>query len=450
MSTRSLQLSRRALLRGAGVTLGLPWLEAMMPRSAMGATSGSAKPPVRMAMLYMPNGVNTNAWYPEGLGREFSLSPTLEPLGELKNDIVVLSNLWNAASKGGDGHYVKEAAILTCTTIKKTPGADLANGISMDQLAAQRTGDQTPLPSLELGVTPVAIGVDSVVGYTRVYGSHIAWSSPTTPLAREINPRSVYERLFRASSGPQGDSAKMDTLLLDRVLGDARRLRTQVGTEDQVRLDEYLSLMRSLEQRVQRAGSVTQKAWKPRAAIDPKAAPTDSPNDHAEHVRLMMDMIATAFQSDTTRIATFMFGNAVSNVSFRFLQGVDAGHHDVSHHQKDADKLRQYQLINRWHIEQYAYLLRKLKSMKEGESNVLDNSMILFGSALSDGNSHDPHKLPLVLGGHGGGRVQTGQHLEFSEDSPLANLYVSMLDAFGTPVERFADSTGPLSGLLST
>ena len=450
MSSRALQLSRRALLRGAGVTLGLPWLEAMMPRSAMGASPGTAKPPVRMAMLYMPNGVNTNAWYPQGAGRDFALSPTLEPLNDLKNDIVVLSNLWNAASKGGDGHYVKEAAILTCATIKKTPGADLANGISMDQLAVQRTGDRTPLPSLELGVTPVAIGVDAVVGYTRVYGSHIAWSSPTTPLAREINPRSVYERLFRASSGPQGDSAKMETLLLDRVLGDARRLRTQVGVEDRVRLDEYLSLMRSLEERVQRSTSPTRNAWKPRAPIDAKSAPTDAPNDHAEHVRLMMDMIATAFQSDTTRISTFMFGNAVSNVSFRFLPGVDAGHHDVSHHQKDADKLRQYQLINRWHIEQYAYLLRKLKSMKEGESNVLDNSMILFGSALSDGNSHDPHKLPLVLGGHGGGRIQTGQHLEFGEDSPLANLYVSMLDAFGTPVERFADSAGPLPGLLSS
>jgi hypothetical protein len=449
MSTRISQLSRRALLRGAGVTLGLPWLEAMMPRRAL-AASAAAKPPVRMAMLYMPNGVNTTAWYPQGTGSEFRLSPTLEPLSDLKSDVVVLSNLWNAASKGGDGHYVKEAAILTCATIKKTPGADLANGISVDQLAAQRTGDQTPLPSLELGVTPVAIGVDAVVGYTRVYGSHIAWSTPTTPLAREINPRSVYERLFRASSGPQGDSAKMDTLLLDRVLGDAKRLRGQVGAADRVRLDEYLSLMRSLEERVQRSTSSAQKAWKPRAVIDLKAAPTDSPVDHAEHVRLMMDMIATAFQSDTTRISTFMFGNAVSNVSFRFLQGVDAGHHDVSHHQKDADKLRQYQLINRWHIEQYAYLLRKLKNMQEGESNVLDNSMVLFGSALSDGNTHDPHKLPLVLGGHGGGRIQSGRHLEFGEDSPLANLYVSMLDAFGTPVERFADSTGPLPGLLSS
>ena len=182
--------------------------------------------------------------------------------------------------------------------------------------------------------------------------------------------------------------------------------------------------------------------------LKPDGAPPEQPTDHEAHCKLMLDMIATAFQSDTTRISTFMFGNAVSNVSFRFLQGVTAGHHDMSHHQKDADKLRQYQLINRWHVEQYAYLLRKLKSMKEGESSVLDNSMVLFASALSDGNSHDPHKLPLVLGGRGGGRIDSGQHLVFGEDTPAANLYFSMLDAFGAPVERFADSTGALPGLL--
>ena len=446
MVSRRVSLSRRTMLRGAGVSLALPWLEAMTP-SALAASKG-AKSPVRMAMLYMPNGVNTSAWMPEGTGRDFQLSQTLQPLQDLKDEVLVLSNLWNEASKAGDGHYVKEAAILTCTTIKKTPGADLANGISMDQLAAQRAGKQTPLPSLELGVTPVATGIDAAVGYTRLYGSHIAWSSPTTPLAREINPHSAYERLFRAS-GPQGNSAKMDTLLLDRVLGEAKRLRAQVGASDRLRIDEYLSVVRSLEERLDRANSAERTVWKPRAAIDPNARPVERPRDHAEHVRLMMDIIALAFQSDTTRICTFMFGNAVSNVSFRFLEGISAGHHDVSHHQKNEDKLRQYEIISRWHVEQFAYLLRRLRDMKEGDSTVLDNSMILFGSALSDGDRHDPHKLPLVLAGRGGGRIATGQHLVYPPDTQLANLYVSMLDAFGTPVERFADSTGPLPGVLA-
>ncbi|MBK9170891.1 MAG: DUF1552 domain-containing protein [Bryobacterales bacterium] len=429
------------MLRGLGVSLSLPWLEAM-------ASTAQPARPVRMAMLYLPNGVNVSAWTPEGTGHDFQLSQSLQPLTPLKDKVVVLSNLWNEASKGGDGHYVKESAILTCTTIKKTPGADMANGVSMDQVAAKRAGHQTPLPSLELGVAPVAVGVDAVVGYTRIYGSHISWSTPTTPLAREINPRSVYERLFRATEGLGADSAKMDALLLDRVLDDAKRLRGRVGSADQQRLDEYLSVMRSLEERVQRAGSGERRQWRPLASIDPKAAPTDRPGDHTEHVRLMLDMMAIAFQSDATRISTFMFGNAVSNVSFRFLEGVSAGHHDVSHHQKDPDKLRQYEIITRWHIEQYAYLLRKLDGMKEGDSTVLDNSMILFGSALSDGDRHDPHRLPLVLGGRGGGRIDSGQHLAYTEDSPAANLYVSMLDAFGTPVERFGDSTGRLTGLL--
>jgi hypothetical protein len=446
---RNLTLSRRTLLRGVGVGLGLPWLEAMVPAVSKAATATSPDP-VRMAVLYMANGVNISMWTPEGQGRDFKLSPTLAPLQDLKDEILVASNLWNAGADTGDGHYVKESSILTCTTISKTLGVDLnMHGISMDQLAAQRAGERTPLPSLELGIEPEATGVDGNVGYTRVYGCHIAWSSPTTPLAKEINPQSVYERLFRAS-GPQGSAAKQDTLLLDRVLGQAKKLRSQVGASDRLRIDEYLGIVRSLEARLDRASDSTKSAWKAKVPINSVAKPSDAPKDHAEHVRLMLDMIALAFQSDTTRISTFMFGNAVSGQNFRFLEGVSNTHHEVSHHSKDPDKLQQYHLINRWHIEQYAYLLRKLQAMKEGDKTVLDNSMVLFGSALSDGNSHNPHKLPLVLGGRGGGRIATGQHLVYPDDTAAANLYVSMLDAFGTPVERFADSTGPLPGVLAS
>ena len=435
-----MSFTRRTLLRGAGVSLALPWLEAM--------AAGKPQAPKRMAFLYVPNGVNVKEWAPEGTGPGYKLSKTLEPLSALRDDILVLSNLWNEASKSGDGHYVKESAILTCTTIKKTPGADLANGISVDQVAAQKIGKNTPIPSLELGVTPTASGIDAAVGYTRLYGSHIAWSSPTTPLAREINPHSAYERLFRAS-GQQGSSSPMDNLLLDRVLGEANRMRGQLGAADKLRMDEYLTGIRSLEERLDRANSPERNSWKPRVPLDPKVQPEDKQYNHADHVRLMLDVIALAFQSDTTRISTFMFGNAVSNVSFRFLDTISAGHHDVSHHGKDDDKLRQYEVISRWHVSQFAYLLTKLRNMKEGDSNVLENSMILFGSALSDGDAHDPHRLPLILGGRGGGRIATGQHLEYPVDTPLSNLYVSMLEAFGAPVERFADSTGKLPGVLA-
>jgi hypothetical protein len=446
MISHNRTISRRTALRGAGVALGLPWLEAMTP--AFGATPQS-RGPVRLAVLYMPNGVNTSLWTPEGKGSDYKLSPTLEPLSDLKNQVTVVSNLWNAAADTGDGHYVKESSLLTCTTISKTLGVDInMHGVSMDQVAVQRIGDQTPLPSLELGIEPEATGVDTNVGYTRVYGCHIAWSSPTTPLARETNPRSVFERLFRAA-GPRGSSEKEDTLLLDRVLGQAKKMRSEVGSADQKRLDEYLSVVRSLETRLERASDPKRNNWKPRVPLTASVKPTDSPKSHAEHVRLMLDMIALGFQSDTTRVGTFMFGNAVSGVNFRFLEGVTDSHHEISHHSKNPDKLRQYGLINRWHIEQYAYLLRKLRDMKEGEQSVLDNSMILFGSALSDGNSHNPHKLPLVLAGRAGGRFAAGQHLVYSDDTPAANLYMSMLQAFGTPVERFADSTGPLAGLLA-
>ena len=444
---RNANLSRRTVLRGAGVALGIPWLEAMAP-SAIASSTGASTDPVRMAVLYMPNGVNTKTWTPEGQGRDWELSPTLEPLRDLKDDVSVVSNLWNAGANTGDGHYVKESSILTCTTISKTLGVDInIHGVSMDQLAAQRVAEQTPLPSIELGIEPESTGVDGNVGYTRVYGCHIAWSSPTTPLAREINPQSVYERLFRAS-GPAGSSVKQDTLLLDRVLGQAKDLRTQLGSADRVRIDEYMEIIRSLEGRMERAGNTKKRTWKPRGSVASAPKPTDAPKDHSEHCRLMLDMIALAFQTDTTRVSTFMFGNAVSGQNFRFLEGVFNTHHEISHHSNDPDKLHQYYLINRWHIEQYAYLLRKLKAMKEGERSVLDNSMILFGSALADGNSHNPHKLPLVLAGRAGGRIASGQHLVYTEDTPTANLYVSMLNAFGSPVERFADSTGPLPGVL--
>jgi hypothetical protein len=447
MRDRGFPISRRTLLRGTGAALALPWLEAMTPR--VRAAASASPSPMRMAVLYMANGVNASMWTPEGQGREFTLSPTLQPLSDFKDDILVLTNLWNQGSKGGEGHYVKTSGFLTCTTVTKTLGVDVnCNGVSMDQLAARKTATETPLASLELGIAPVSTGVDKNVGYTRVYGSHIAWSGPTSPLAREINPQHVFERLFRAGN-PEQNSAKHDTLLLDRVMEDARQLRTKLGSADRLRLDEYLSVVRSLEDRLERASRPEQTTWKPRAVLDPAAKPAGIPKEHLEHVRLMLDMIALAFQTDTTRVSTFMFGNAVSNQNFSFLEGVSGSHHNISHHQNDQDKLRQYQLINRWHIEQYAYLLRKLRDMKEGETSVLDNSMILFGAGLRDGNSHNPHNLPLVVGGRGGGRIATGQHLLYTEDTPLANLYLCMLEAFGAPQEQFADSTGKLPGVLA-
>jgi hypothetical protein len=294
---------------------------------------------------------------------------------------------------------------------------------------------------------PVSTGVDNNVGYTRVYGSHVSWAGPTRPLARELNPRHVYQRLYRASRSPSAGD-EQDKLLLDRVLDDARRLRQRLGSTDRQRLDEYLQGVRSLEERLDRVDD-TPSDWEPLVSLDSVQLPEKDPSGHTDNVRWMLDMLALAFQSNTTRICTFMFGNAVSGRNFSFLDGVRGGHHNISHHQKKADQLQMYYLINRWHIEQYAYLLNKLRSMPEGAGTVLDNSMILFGAGLRDGDSHNPHNLPIVVAGRGGGRLATGQHLVYEKDTPLSNLYVSMLDALGTPVERFADSTGRLPGVLT-
>jgi hypothetical protein len=436
-------ISRRTLLRGAGASLALPWLEAME------ADAATPKLPVRLAVLYMPNGVNVKSWTPEGSGYSYKLSPTLTPLADFKDRIIVANNLWNAAAKDGDGHYVKESSILTSTRISKTLGDDInCHGISMDQVAARAAAGATPIPSLELGIAPEATGVDNNVGYTRLYASHIAWSGPTTPLAREINPRSVYERLLHAAD-PQEKSARQDALLLDRVLEDSRNLSAKLGKDDRRRIDEYMTIVRSLEERTERASSQSAAKWKARVPVRSVNPPAEEePKEYAEHVRLMLDMMALSFRSDATRVATFMFGNAVSSVNFSFLDGVKGSHHDMSHHSNDPDKLRQYQLINQWHVAQYAYLLGKLREAKEGASNVLDQSAIVFASALSDGNSHNPTKLPIVVAGKAGGRLATGQCLDYGADTALSGLWLALLKAFGAPAERFADSSGPLPGIL--
>jgi hypothetical protein len=424
----------------------------MTPRVSWATQAQPASPqaPVRMAVLFMPNGVHPGKWTPEGEGKDFTLSPTLSPLAPFQKDLLVLTNLGHEACLPGDGHYVKTAGFLTGTTITKTAGVDLnCNGVSMDQMAARVAGKRTPLPSLELGTEPIRSGVDTVVGYTRVYGAHIAWSGPRSPLAKEIQPRLVYERLFRAGQ-PGGKNAEQDQPLLDLVLEDARQLQQKLGVADRHKMEEYLQSMRALEQRLDRARESEKILWTPRAALDPKARPDEGiPRSHQEHVQLMLDMLVIAFQTDITRIGTFMFGNSVSNQNFSFLDSVRGSHHSLSHHQNDADKLRQYQLINQWHIAQLAYLLSKLQAIREGERTLLDNTMVLFGSGLRDGNRHDPRNLPLVLAGRAGGRLASGQHLKYGRSTPLTNLFVSMLDAFGTPVERFADSSGPLPGVLA-
>ena len=453
-------ISRRTVLKGLGATLCLPWLEAMRPASATAAAATAS--PVRLAVLYMPNGVCPGQWNPTGAGREFELSPILQPLAPHKDDILVLRNLWNAASDTGDGHYVKTGGFLTGTTITRTTGSNLrSGGVSMDQVAAKRAGHRTRLPSLELGIDPPATGVDTNVGYTQLYGAHISWNTPTTPLTKEINPRAAFDRLFRSPTPGRAADVTQDRSVIDLVLEDAKRLQQKLGKDDRQKLDEYLESVRSVEQRIAfdaqrqretvKSDGLAERAVKELGArIDAYADParvSERQGDHTEHVRIMLDLMVLGFWTDSTRVSTFMFGNAVSPRNFSFLEGVSGGFHEISHHQNNAEKMAQYQRINTWHYAQFAYMLEKMRAIHEGGRTLLDNSMLLFGAGMSDGNAHDPHKLPIVLAGRGGGSLATGRALAYANNTPLTNLYVALLQRMGTPVEKFADSTGELAGL---
>jgi hypothetical protein len=460
MTNERWQISRRTVLKGVGAALGLPLLEAM---SSKAIAAEAAKAPVRMACLYMPNGVNAQHWTPAATGKNFELTQILEPLKNVKPEINVLTELWNAASDSGDGHYVKTGGWLTGTTITKTVGSDIrSGGVSMDQLAAQKIGNLTPLPSLELGVEPVRSGVDINVGYTQLYGGHISWSTPTTPVAKEINPQLAFDRLFRTNtSGAKKDPVK-DKSVLDMVLEDAKHLRGRVGHADQLKLDEYLDSVRSVEKRIafdaNRKKSEYSDDKLAREEIEKLGGRIKSyysdpgklsqrGGDHTEQVKLMLDIMVLAFWTDSTRVGTFMFGNAVSGKNFAFIKGVSGGHHQISHHENNPAKMEEYKKIGIWHLEQYAYMLEKMKSIKEGPGTLLDNSMILFGAGMRDGNAHSPRNLPIVLAGKGGGTIKTGRHLLYKKNSPLCNLYRSMLSRVGAPVNSFGDSTGELEGL---
>jgi len=436
------ELSRRTFLRGAGVALGLPLLDVMSP--AFGATKAS--PPVRMSCVYFPNGMWEKDWIPSKAGIDYELPFALQPLAPHKEDVLVLTGLDKKHSHQGDGHYAKTANYLTGLPVFKTTGKDLSVGqASIDQYCAGRIGHLTPLPSLELGIDPVISGIDSNVGFTRLYGSHISWRSATTPVAREIHPRLAWQRLFGMNRAVALDPAAArkqedDRKLLDLVLEDSQSVRGRLGRDDQGKFDEYLDSIRGVEKRIEFFSKPDPRDWKAPEPGD-VAPPAGAPGDHKAHVRLMFDLITLAFQTDTTRINTFMFANDVSGKNFAgLIDGVKGAHHEFSHHENKKEKYEPYSKIVRWHVEQLEYLMDRMKAVKEGDRTLLDNTMVMFGSSFSDGNRHDPAGLPILLAGRGGGTIISGRHLAFPKGTPLCNLYVAMLERMGTAVRRFGDS----------
>ena len=454
-------ISRRRMLKGLGACIALPFLQAMVPPGRSLYTMG--KRPVRFACLYMPNGVNKDHWTPTGFGENFELSKTLQPLSNFKQDIVVLNELMNKGSifPGAEGHFAKTANILTCRPILKTLGDNInSGGISFDQIVAQEKGRDTLFDSLQYGMERVNSGICGATGFTRLYAASISWKSPTQPCTREIDPRMAFDRLFR---GVLPNTTERDqrwkNSVLDLVKEDANALQRKLGRADQDKLEEYLESIRSLEKRIDNEEKlrnferqVTPEIKKELVALNMRIDEFNEQYvgvDATERFRQMLDIMALAFQSDATRVITFMFGNAASGRNFSFIPGVQGSHHQISHHQNLPGALEEYRKINEYYVTQYAYFLEKLRCIPDGDSNLLDNSMVMFCSGLRDGNSHSPRNLPVIVAGKGGGKLKTGQNLQFPKDTPLANLYLSMAHMMDMRMPEFADSTGELCDLYA-
>jgi hypothetical protein len=455
MSQR-LRISRREVLRGVGASIALPLLEAMAPAAdpftptlspSRGRGQGKGAAPPRLAFVYVPNGKHMADWTPAATGSLSALPPTLTPLQPYRSDVLVLSGLTldsaRAHGDGGGDHARAMAAFLTGRHPHKTNGADLQAGVSVDQLAARRLGGSTRFASLEIGCEGGSSSGNCDHGYSCAYQTNLSWRGPAAPAAKEVDPRLLFERLFGSvgrDSAERERRQRDDKSILDFVAEDARQLRAKVGVADRRKLDEYLSGVRDIEQRIRRV--------QPEIAIGQTKypRPVGVPGDFREHLRLMSDLLVLAFQADLTRIASFVFANDGSNRPYRAL-GVAEGHHDLSHHGGDRSKQAKIQKINRFHVEQLAYLLGKLQAVKEGEGTLLDHCMIVYGSGISDGDRHNHEDLPILLAGKGGGTLKTGRHLRYPKETPLTNLYLSLLDRMGVTLDSFGDSTGRLDEL---
>jgi hypothetical protein len=438
-------LPRRTFLKGMGVVVGLPMLEAMTPAFANAAES--AKAPMRMVFGYVPNGIEMKSWTPSGVGKNFELPRILKPLEPFREDLLVLSGLAHrtGASKEAGDHARAGGTYLTGVHPKRTTGADIEVGISVDQIAAQALGAKTRLPSLELGCEATRMVGSCDAGYSCAYQNSLAWRTPSTPMPPEINPRLVFERLY--GSLESSLDAKARTALnedrksvLDYVNERTRRLVGTLGHNDRRKLDEYLTAIREIEKRIRHVEDENRR-------LTPEMdKPTGIPNDFAEHVRLMHDLLAVALQSDITRFSTLLYSREGSNRAYPSL-GFTDGHHPITHHRYIPDLVEKVTRINCYHLEHFAYLVGKLKSIQEADGTLLDHCMIVYGSSLSDGNRHSHEDLPVIILGRGNGKLNSGRHLVYDDKPPMTNLFLTLLHKLGVPTEKLGDSTGKLAHL---
>lgn len=450
--SKNWQLPRRTFLRGLGTAMALPMLESMIPvgraAQAVAASAAAGSLPRRLAFVYIPNGANMDDWTPKQEGKSFELPYILESLKPHQRDLLVLSGLTHdKARPNGDGagdHARASATFLTGCQARKTQGADIKVGVSVDQMVAQRVGSQTRFSSLELGCDRAQLSGNCDSGYSCAYSFNISWRNESTPMPPETDPRLVFERLFSGPSRAETKEARAKRQLyqksiLDYVMEDARKLQTNLGATDKRKLDEYLTAVRELEQRIEKAEMAAM-------SLPGQERPAGIPREYEKHIRLMYDLMVLAFQTDTTRVSSFVVAHDGSNRAYPFI-GVPDGHHDLSHHGNSEEKKRMIAKINRFHMDQFAYFVGRLAAVKEGSGSLLDQSMVVYGSGIGDGNKHNHDDLPVLVAGKGGGSIETGRHVRYSKNTPMANLYLSLMERMGVQAPRLGDSTGPLQYL---
>lgn len=436
-------LNRRTFLRGTGIAMSLPLLDSMIP-AMTAASATAANPAIRMGFVYVPNGIVPKHWLPETSGPNFGLMPTMTPLEPYRDKLVVLSNLaqynGQALGDGGGDHARAGATWLTGVHPKKTEGADIHAGISADQIAAKKLAQNTQFGSLEVGIEEATLAGGCDSGYSCAYTNTISWRGPSTPNPVELSPRALFERLFGdgESTDPAARLRRMnqDRTILDFVREDVTRVQTSLGVRDKGKLDEYLDGIRDIERRIQKAEEQSATMILP-----VMERPGGIPDTFEEHAKLMSDLIVIAFQTDMTRVVTYMLAREGSNRGYREI-GIPDGHHSLSHHMLDPDKIAKLQKVNQHHVKAFAYLLERMQATPDGDGTLLDHSMLVYGSSIRDGNIHDHLDLPLVLAGGKSAGIVGGRHIRYKPETPMTNFLLTMLDKAGIPAETLGDSTG--------
>jgi hypothetical protein len=434
-------IPRRVMLRGLGASLALPLLDAMVP-SLTALQNTAAGPITRFGVMYVPNGMVMEQWTPVAEGTSFELTPTLSPLASHRENLIVLSNLACVPAPGRPGGAHAKASTRFLTDISPpTSETWLDAGISMDQIAAKEMGASTQLASLELAVESAETAGACDVGFACAYTNTISWLGAATPLPTENNPRAVFERLFGDSrnTDPKARLARIrqDRSVLDSVRDEVARLQGNLGASDRLKLTEYLEAIRDVERRIQKAEQQGDKA------LPLVEHPSGIPATYDEHVKLMCDLQVLAFQTDLTRIVTFMLGREFSGVTYPQIDVPDA-HHPITHHQQEVEKIAKVAKINHYHVTQFAYLLDKLQSTPDGDGTLLDHTIAMYGTGMGDCNAHDPRSIPLVIAGGRSVQLKGGRHIRYAKETPLANLHLTLLDKLGVHLDQIGDSTGRL------